>query len=224
MNCAFINSFEAKFNTPMERKQALIILPNSATDQMGDRVKKYRRLHNLSQEELAELSRLSVRTIQRLEKGESIGSPYTLRTLATALQINPDELIAPPAASDPNLHPTTLKYLLVLNWSALAGIVAPLANIILPAILLWRRRHDQTVQERGRQMVSFQIFWTLVTLGMMLMIPLLLTGLSVLVGGPFPLFIPVYFICMIVNVFFLFRIALHLPGPSPFLNRLPKLL
>ncbi|WP_170299111.1 helix-turn-helix domain-containing protein [Larkinella terrae] len=208
----------------MERKQAPILMANAATDQIGERVKKYRRLRNLSQEELAELSSLSVRTIQRLEKGESIGSPYTLRTLATSLQISPDELMAPLAASGPNLHPTTLKYLLILNWSALAGIVAPLANIILPAILLWRRRHDQTVQAHGRQMISFQILWTLVTLGMMLVIPLLLTGLSMLVGGPFPMFIPVYFICLIVNVFFLFRIALHLPGPSPFLNRLPKFL
>ncbi|GAB3281984.1 hypothetical protein GCM10027347_58000 [Larkinella harenae] len=209
----------------MERKQPPIVPVRGESEQVGDRVKKYRRLRNLSQEELAELASLSVRTIQRLEKGESIGSAYTLRTLATALQVSPDALIAsPPPTSDPPLPSATLSYLLILNWSALAGIVIPLSNIIVPAILLWRRRHDQLVQERGRQMISFQILWTLVTLGMMLAIPLLLAGLSVPVGGPLPVFIPVYFICLIVNVFFLFRIALHLPDPAPFLDKVPKFL
>lgn len=195
---------------------------NGEIEDMSSRLKKHRRLRNLSQEELAELSGLSIRTIQRLEKGESVGSAYTLRTLAAALQLTPDELIGlTPQHTIP--HDTTLSYRLLLTWSALAGIVLPLANIFLPAILLWRRRQDPQIEEWGKKIVSFQIIWTLITLGMMLVIPLLLA--VIVVGMPFHLVaVPVYFVCMGVNSFFLFRVAFHLPNHTPFLDRLPNFL
>ncbi|MBD2705577.1 helix-turn-helix domain-containing protein [Spirosoma sp. BT702] len=193
-------------------------------EEIGSRLKTYRRGRNLSQEELADLSGLSIRTIQRLEKGESVGSAYTLRTLARALQLTPEDLIAPQSPPCTATHPATVDYLLRLNWSALAGIILPLANIILPAIFLWHHRHDQLVKQRGRQILSFQIIWTLTTLLMMLVIPLLLAGLSILVGMPFPLFIPVYVVCLGVNLFVVFRIALQLPNQTSFLDKLPTML
>ncbi|UFH57603.1 helix-turn-helix domain-containing protein [Spirosoma sp. KNUC1025] len=193
-------------------------------EEIGSRLKTYRRERNLSQEELADLAGLSIRTIQRLEKGESVGSAYTLRTLARALQLTPEDLIAPQSPPTTTPNPASVDYLLRLNWSALAGIILPLANIILPAILLWRHRHDQLVKQRGRQILSFQIIWTLSTLLMMLVIPLLLAGLSILVGMPFPLFIPVYVVSLGVNLFFVFRIALQLPNQPSFLDKLPIML
>lgn len=45
-----------------------------------------------SQEELAQLSDLNVRTIQRVEKGESVGIE-TLKSLASVFEISTDELI-----------------------------------------------------------------------------------------------------------------------------------
>ncbi|WP_409049380.1 helix-turn-helix domain-containing protein, partial [Colwellia sp. BRX8-3] len=45
-----------------------------------------------SQEQLAQLSDLNVRTIQRVEKGESIGTE-TLKSLAAVFEISTDELI-----------------------------------------------------------------------------------------------------------------------------------
>jgi transcriptional regulator with XRE-family HTH domain len=45
-----------------------------------------------SQEELAQLSDLNVRTIQRVEKGESVGIE-TLKSLASVFEITTDELI-----------------------------------------------------------------------------------------------------------------------------------
>ncbi|GAB4020949.1 hypothetical protein GCM10028808_64190 [Spirosoma migulaei] len=189
-------------------------------EEMGSRLKILRQQRNLSQEELADLSGLSLRTIQRLEKSESMGSAYTLRTLARALQLSPQDLMA--SQSPPN--PASLANLLRLNWSALAGIILPLANIIIPAVLLWRYRHDQLVRQQGQQIINFQLIWTISTLLMMLVVPLLLAGLSFLVGMPIPLFIPVYVICLGVNLFFIFRIALQLPNQPSFLNKLPTVL
>lgn len=45
-----------------------------------------------SQEQLAQLSDLNVRTIQRVEKGESVGAE-TLKSLAAVFEISTDELI-----------------------------------------------------------------------------------------------------------------------------------
>jgi transcriptional regulator with XRE-family HTH domain len=55
-------------------------------------VKSLRFEKRWSQEELAQLSDLNVRTIQRVEKGESVGTE-TLKSLASVFEISIDELI-----------------------------------------------------------------------------------------------------------------------------------
>jgi transcriptional regulator with XRE-family HTH domain len=54
-------------------------------------IKNLRQIKYLSQENLAELSGLSLRTIQRVESGHRI-SYASLRSLAAAFDINVDEL------------------------------------------------------------------------------------------------------------------------------------
>jgi transcriptional regulator with XRE-family HTH domain len=55
-------------------------------------VKSLRLEKRWSQEQLAQLSDLNVRTIQRVEKGESVGTE-TLKSLAAVFEISTDELI-----------------------------------------------------------------------------------------------------------------------------------
>ena len=55
-------------------------------------MKSLRLQKNWSQEQLAQLSDLNVRTIQRVEKGESVGTE-TLKSLAAVFEISTDELI-----------------------------------------------------------------------------------------------------------------------------------
>lgn len=57
------------------------------------RVKELRNQRGMSQEFLAEESGLSLRTIQRIEKGESNPTGESLKRLANALNVSPDELI-----------------------------------------------------------------------------------------------------------------------------------
>jgi transcriptional regulator with XRE-family HTH domain len=54
-------------------------------------IKKIRQAKHLSQESLAELSGLSLRTIQRVESGHRV-SYASLRSLAASFDINIDEL------------------------------------------------------------------------------------------------------------------------------------
>ncbi|HYQ56702.1 MAG TPA: helix-turn-helix transcriptional regulator, partial [Draconibacterium sp.] len=57
------------------------------------KIKDLRNRKGLSQEQLSEESKLSLRTIQRIEKGESIPRGDTLMRLTQALGITPDELL-----------------------------------------------------------------------------------------------------------------------------------
>ena len=57
------------------------------------KVKDLRNRKGFSQEQLAEESRLSLRTIQRIEKGESTPRGDTLPKLTRALGVTPDDLL-----------------------------------------------------------------------------------------------------------------------------------
>ncbi|MBU2918955.1 helix-turn-helix domain-containing protein [Psychrosphaera sp. F3M07] len=54
-------------------------------------LKSLRQKHNWSQEQLAQLSGLNIRTIQRAEKGESVGLE-TLKSLASVFEVDINEI------------------------------------------------------------------------------------------------------------------------------------
>ncbi|MGQ7869024.1 helix-turn-helix domain-containing protein [Sunxiuqinia sp. sy24] len=54
------------------------------------RIKELRETKGLSQEELSEKTGVSLRTIQRIESGESVPRGSTLRTITSSLDVAPD--------------------------------------------------------------------------------------------------------------------------------------
>lgn len=75
-------------------------------------VQKLRLQRGWSQQQLAELSGLSVRTVQRIERGQA-ASPETLKSLASVFEIDFSELTSEPAMSVAN--PTAVEEQLALN-------------------------------------------------------------------------------------------------------------
>lgn len=61
--------------------------------ELSKRVKELRSRKGLSQEQLAEISGLSLRTIQRIENGETEPRGETLKRLMNALEVAPDDLM-----------------------------------------------------------------------------------------------------------------------------------
>ena len=61
--------------------------------ELSKKIKELRTRKGLSQEELSEESGLSLRTIQRIENGETEPRGDSLKKLATSLGASPDELI-----------------------------------------------------------------------------------------------------------------------------------
>jgi transcriptional regulator with XRE-family HTH domain len=93
--------------------------------ELQKRVKELRIKQGLSQEELAEKTGLSLRTIQRIENGESIPRGDTLKRLSIALQSTPDDLIDWQIQEDNNI-------LKILSLSQLGFLAFPILGIIIP--------------------------------------------------------------------------------------------
>lgn len=191
---------------------------------ISERLKNYRRINCLSQDGLAEISGISIRTIQRIEEGKSIGSAYTLAALAKALNISATSLIIQETQNPPTTYDNENK-LKILNLSALSVILIPLSNVILPTLIFLKNRDNKKINNLGRKIISFQILWTLGTLLITLIFPIILLLLfQPLNGSSIPLFVPVYFISVIFNVYFIIRFAIRINNHSPLLERLPSIL
>lgn len=132
------------------------------------RIQSIRKSKGLSQEALAEEAGVSLRTIQRVEQGDTVPRGYTLQALAAALGVPLEALRenqapdAPPAevpAAPPTLKPDAAA-LQLLNLSALGFLVFPLLNLLGPW-LLWRawRHTTEHAAELGRRVLGFQILW-----------------------------------------------------------------
>ncbi|MDB5236213.1 MAG: helix-turn-helix transcriptional regulator [Hymenobacter sp.] len=111
---------------------------------------------------------MSLRTIQRVEQGDTVPRGYTLQALAAALNV-PLEMLrheAEPAGIELAPVPTTPAlrnapdFLQLLNLSQLSLLLFPFLNLIVPW-LLWRsRRHEVAhVAALGRRILGFQVLW-----------------------------------------------------------------
>lgn len=119
------------------------------------RIKEYRKRKGFSQEHLAETTGLSLRTIQRIEKGETEPRGDTIKRLANAFAVSPDEL------SDWTLEEDR-GHLMGLNLSGLICMLFPVLGIIVTLIIWWSKK-DQVKgsKELGRKVLNFQITWNL---------------------------------------------------------------
>ena len=187
-------------------------------------LKTYRQMNSLSQEQLAEQSGISIRTIQRIEKGIATGSAFTLKALANTLHISTTDLKTQKIvyALPQYNNQSQLKW---LNLSVLSVLLIPLTNIIIPVFLFWKNKTNEAINTEGRRVISFQILWTLVTLFLMLIIPaILLLLFQPLRGGSIPLFVPVYAGCVILNIYCTIRFAISINNQSNLLDKVPNIL
>ncbi|WP_104385459.1 helix-turn-helix domain-containing protein [Sphingobacterium sp. HMA12] len=167
----------------------------------------------LTQQELAELSGLTSRTIQRIEKGEVIPYGDSVRKLAQALELSVAELYSSsrdtqtlePAETIPTFENSEMKEVTTIaetrilsffHFIPLAGVIFPLSNLLLP-LLLWINYRDRNslYDYHGRLSLNFQL-----TMSLLLLLLIVLLVFYFPVG--FALFILIYlytFVSCIVN-------------------------
>lgn len=180
---------------------------------IGQKIISLRKSKGISQELLAENAGVSLRTIQRIEKGTSIPRPHTLKIVADVLEVSIEEL-SNVEINEPNApaQDHEVAILQLVNLSALVVLILPFSNIVLPFIIWKKHKTLLAVNVIGRRIISFQILWTLSVLFMLplaLFLQYSLTN-SVAIGHFPPPIFPVYFLLVIINCVTLIRAAILL--------------
>ncbi|WP_282087936.1 serine hydrolase [Aquimarina algiphila] len=114
-----------------------------------------RKLKGFTQQELSARTEVTVRTIQRIEKGDVNPHLQTINLLATALEIEVDDLLQ---LENPKEEAIQKKWLLLLHGTPLLGFILPFCNVLFPLFLWIHKREDNTLYDRhGAKIVNFQI-------------------------------------------------------------------
>jgi len=129
---------------------------------MTSKLANYRRIKGLSQQQLADVSGVSARTIQRIESGKVEAHPATLKMLADALEVETEELtvneqlpVSPEFKNGDKVKP-------VFHILALIGLFFPVFNIILPGIFwFFKKDESQDYDFEGKSTINFQITMSL---------------------------------------------------------------
>jgi len=165
---------------------------------MKNKVQSYRLKKNMTQSELAEKAGLSLRTIQRIEAGKAPKN-FTLKSIAGVFGVKPENLTQD---DETNIDFNRIK---LINLSALSFFIIPFGNIILPAILTYKSK-DEKVKSFGKDIISLQIIWSIVTSVLMIISPFL----EHLISWKIPLFIIILVLLISINTFLIIKNGMHL--------------
>ncbi|WP_299681654.1 helix-turn-helix domain-containing protein [uncultured Tenacibaculum sp.] len=147
----------------------------------------YRKKFNLTQEELAEKSGISVRTIQRIEAGAPLKG-HTLNAISKALNIDKENL-----NGQKNEESINIKLIKLINLSSLPFVAIPLVNILIPfAIVYYKKEYNRLTKE----IISIQIFWTIISTILILLSPFA----NRLFSSEIRLTLPVMILLILINI------------------------
>lgn len=139
---------------------------------LSSRVSKERIRKGITQEELASLANVTVRTIQRIESGESIPRMFTVKAIANALEITYESL-AQDLTSDqetgikPDETTATVSeaeqhFLQVFCLSCFSFLVIPYIHFLIPS---WYLKKNATlsipVKTFARKVIRQQTIWVI---------------------------------------------------------------
>jgi transcriptional regulator with XRE-family HTH domain len=189
---------------------------------LGEQIVGYRKNHGYSQEELSHLSGISLRTIQRIEKGEVNPRGHTLKALAESLRIELYDLKTEDVSPD-NQIATKIR---TLNTLGLLVILLPLVSTLIQVIYWAKNKHLLSSHSAARKVLSFQILWIIMVLIFFSMVHILtysITGQSAY--GHFPVRTTGYAILLLANISIILHTAFKLNRNLPvLLSGVPSLI
>jgi CubicO group peptidase (beta-lactamase class C family)/transcriptional regulator with XRE-family HTH domain len=114
-----------------------------------------RKLKGYTQEELSEKTQVTIRTIQRIENGDVNPHLQTIKLLATALDVEIEDLLI---IENPKEEIILKKWLILLHGTPFLGFIIPLANILFPLFIWIHKRDDNKIYyNHGIKIINFQI-------------------------------------------------------------------
>lgn len=174
---------------------------------LSQKIISARKLKGFTQEELADLAKVTVRTIQRIESGETIPRNYTAKAIARALDIPFEQLINEtgngnlPVAGHASMNDEDARHFLqLLCLSAFSYIVIPYIHFLIPSYLLRKKRtqHPQVVRF-ARRFIRGQIIWVITTH----LLFLIVVAYNLLQASYFGKRFPVHFLWPVLIMYFL---------------------
>lgn len=167
---------------------------------------KFRNQKGFSQEKLANESGISLRTIQRIESGSSKPTGFTLNAIAKGLETTIETLV-----EDSHSEIDFLERISWINISGLFGMILPFGNFIFP-FLQWRKyRFHSEINEVGKRILNFQLFWTIAASLCFLIVPMIQYATIQYFGvGKGPITWIVFLVLVIINIGFTLKSAKQL--------------
>jgi transcriptional regulator with XRE-family HTH domain len=132
----------------------------------GLRIKQLRLLAGLSQSELAEESGMSLRSIQRIENGNTLPRGDSLKRISKALNVHVETLTTHldiHQAGDMKTLKEDPKIPLIIILSAFGYLWNPLLGLVFPTVL-WTlfRNSTNNVQQIGIKVIRLQLLYCLI--------------------------------------------------------------
>ncbi|UBM63404.1 helix-turn-helix domain-containing protein [Candidatus Sulfidibacterium hydrothermale] len=123
------------------------------------KIKELRTQKGFSQEALAEKSGLSLRTVQRIENGETFPRGDSLKRMASALDVLPETFIHTENRQKNDPIITTLQL------SQFGFLLFPPLSILIP-LWIWIKEKESSVsvENVGKSVLNFQISWNILLL------------------------------------------------------------
>ena len=120
---------------------------------IGNYIKEKRLQKGMTQEELALKCDITVRTVQRIEAGEVDPRSYTLQVIASALEVDFQELVNIDATAATEDRSTNESYWLALLHCS--GILV----LIIPTIIIWTLKKGKipNIRDHAIDVINFQI-------------------------------------------------------------------
>ncbi|MFN3665595.1 MAG: helix-turn-helix domain-containing protein [Sediminibacterium sp.] len=132
--------------------------------QVGKKIAAARKLKGLTQEELADLSQITVRTIQRIEAGNNTPQSFTLKAIAKALELDYADLLTNTntVSAGNNGTAADMRHIMtLLNFSCFTYVVIPWVHWLIPMQVLKRRKDiSGDALSFAQQIIRRQIYWT----------------------------------------------------------------
>lgn len=190
--------------------------------QLYQRIVNARKQKGLTQEQLAELTNVTVRTIQRIETGNSVPRAYTLKALATVLDIDLSDLLTnsktgvstPESIVNADELEESRNFLRLLCLSCFSYLIIPFLHFLIPRHLL-RKSNEQNpvVIALARKIILMQIYW-LVSLHLLLFCTLVY---NFIVAGYYQIATPINYLVPVFAMYLINAIIIVVN-----LIRLPK--
>lgn len=154
---------------------------------MTNTIKRLREKRGLTQSQLAEESKLSLRTIQRVEASNELPKGHTLKSLEDYFDIKIRQ-------ADLSQDEKSLSKIKLINFSILLCVFLPMLHIVIPLTIWKRHRENPTINKLSKPILNFQLQWIFVYV--------LLIVISSFIQGKYNLNPPLVIVVMLVLVIF----------------------